>query len=60
MGQFWNFLNGAARMLVMIALVIVCINAMYSKEVLLIAAGVISLIGVIDSIYKLFRNVRGN
>ena len=60
MEQFKIFLNGVARMLVIISLIAVCINAICSKQTFIITIGIIGLVGVIYNVYKLFRDTRRN
>lgn len=60
MEQLKIFAQGALRMLVMMALLIVCINTIVIGPGFIRVVGVISLVAVGYHIYKLFRNTRNN
>ena len=60
MKELKNFAFGALKMLVMMALVIVCINAIVAPHNFIKAVGVISLTAVLWEVYLLFKNTRNN
>lgn len=60
MEQLGIFLKGTARMLVMMMLVIVCINALVAGAPFIKACGGVCLVVVLYHAYKLFRDTRGN
>lgn len=60
MKQLGIFLKGAARMLVMMMLIIVCINAIMVGAPFLKVCGSVSLVAVGYHAYKLFRDIKNN
>lgn len=60
MEQLGIFLKGAVRMLVMMMLIIVCINAIAVCTPFIKVCGSVSLVAVLYHVYKLFRDTRNN
>lgn len=60
MEQLLIFLKGAARMLVIMMLLIVCINAIVAGVPFIKVCGGVSLVAVGYHVYKLFRDTRNN
>lgn len=60
MKQLGIFLIGAARMLVMMMLLVVCINAIAVCPPFIKVCGSVSLVAVLYHVYKLFRDTRNN
>lgn len=60
MKELGKFLLGAARMLVMMMLLVVCINAIAVCTPFIKVCGGVSLAVVLYHVYKLFRNTRNN
>jgi hypothetical protein len=60
MEQLGIFLKGTARMLVMMMLIIVCINAIAVGAPFIKVCGSVGLVAVLYHVYKLFRDTRGN
>lgn len=60
MEQLGIFLKGTARMLVMMMLIIVCINAIVVCVPFIKVCGGVSLVAVLYHVYKLFRDTRNN
>lgn len=60
MEQFKIFAFGALRMLVIMALIIVCINAIANPSGFIKVTGVIALAAVLWEVYLLFKDTRNN
>jgi hypothetical protein len=60
MEQLGIFLKGTAKMLVMMMLIIVCINALVVGAPFIKVCGGVSLVAVLYHVYKLFRDTKNN
>jgi hypothetical protein len=60
MRELGTFLLGTARMLAMMILLIVCINALVTGAPFIKVCGGVSLVTVLYHVYKLFRDTRNN
>ena len=60
MKQFGIFLLGALRMLVIMALIITCINAIAEGPNFIKVMGVISIVVVVYECYLIIRDTRNN
>lgn len=60
MEQLGIFLKGAARMLVIMMLIVVCVNAVAVGVPFIKVCGSVSLAAVLYHVYKLFRDTRNN
>lgn len=60
MEQFKIFAFGTLRMIVIMALIIVCINAITNPHGFIKATGIIALAAVLWEVYLLIKDTRGN